>query len=57
MLLADWLVDADLAAGRLVDLFPQHDVTAANFDAAGKQKTRLGDLTRAALAKVEEMLS
>jgi DNA-binding transcriptional LysR family regulator len=34
VLLADWLVEADLAAGRLVDLFPQHDVTAANFDAA-----------------------
>ena len=33
-LLAGWLVDADLAAGRLVDLFPQHEVTAANFDAA-----------------------
>jgi DNA-binding transcriptional LysR family regulator len=33
-LLADWLVDADLAAGRLVDLFPHHEVTAANFDAA-----------------------
>ena len=33
-LLADWLVDVDLAAGRLVDLFPHHEVTAANFDAA-----------------------
>lgn len=32
-LLADWLVDADLTAGRLVDLFPHHEVTAANFDA------------------------
>lgn len=33
-LLADWLVDADIAAGRLVDLFPRHEITAANFDAA-----------------------
>jgi DNA-binding transcriptional LysR family regulator len=33
-LLADWLVDGDIAAGRLVDLFPDHEVTAANFDAA-----------------------
>lgn len=32
-LLADWLVEPDLAAGRLVDLFPHHEVTAANFDA------------------------
>jgi DNA-binding transcriptional LysR family regulator len=32
-LLADWLVDPDLTAGRLVDLFPCHEVTAANFDA------------------------
>jgi DNA-binding transcriptional LysR family regulator len=33
-LLADWLVGPDLAAGRLVDLFPALDVTATNFDSA-----------------------
>lgn len=33
-LLPHWLVDADLEAGRLVDLFPQHDVSASNFDSA-----------------------
>lgn len=32
-LLADWLVDRDIAAGRLVDLFPDHAVTATRFDA------------------------
>lgn len=31
-LLADWLCAADLASGNLVDLFPDHDVTATNFD-------------------------
>lgn len=33
-LLADWLVDEDLAAGRLVDLFPKHRVTATDFETA-----------------------
>lgn len=33
-LLADWLIDEDLAAGRLVDLFPQHEVTATEFTTA-----------------------
>jgi len=31
-LLADWLVGDDLAAGRLVDLFPHHQATATTFD-------------------------
>jgi len=31
-LLADWMTDGDVAAGRLVDLFPGHDVTATSFD-------------------------
>jgi DNA-binding transcriptional LysR family regulator len=34
VLLADWLVDEDLAAGRLIDLFPDYEVTAADFDTA-----------------------
>jgi DNA-binding transcriptional LysR family regulator len=33
-LLADWLAGADLAAGRLVDLFPKHRVTATTFETA-----------------------
>jgi DNA-binding transcriptional LysR family regulator len=33
-LLSDWLVGPDLDAGRLVDLFPRHEVTATNFDSA-----------------------
>ena len=32
VLLADWLVGSDIAAGRLVDLFPDHDCTATEFD-------------------------
>ncbi len=33
-LLADWLIDGDLAAGRLVDLFPAFEATATGFGAA-----------------------
>lgn len=33
-LLGDWLVGEDLAAGRLVELFPQYEVTATQFDTA-----------------------
>lgn len=33
-LLADWLVGADIARGDLVDLFPDHEVTATEFDSA-----------------------
>lgn len=31
-LLADWLVADDLAAGRLIDLFPDHEATPTDFD-------------------------
>lgn len=34
VLLANWLIDPDIAAGRLIDLFPSHDVTATTFDTA-----------------------
>jgi DNA-binding transcriptional LysR family regulator len=34
VLLADWLVGPDLAAGRLVDLFPEHEASATDFDSA-----------------------
>jgi DNA-binding transcriptional LysR family regulator len=33
-LLSNWLVDADIRAGRLVDLFPEYEATATNFDSA-----------------------
>lgn len=33
-LLAQWLVGPDLEAGRLIDLFPQYEVTANSFDSA-----------------------
>ena len=33
-LLADWLVADDLAAGRLVDLFPEYEATPTDFDNA-----------------------
>ncbi|MEL6218213.1 MAG: LysR family transcriptional regulator [Pseudomonadota bacterium] len=33
-LLPDWLIDADMADGRLTDLFPQHEVAATSFDTA-----------------------
>lgn len=33
-LLPDWLVDADIATGRLVRLFADHDVTATSFGTA-----------------------
>ena len=31
-LLADWMVDGDITAGKLVDLFPTYAVTATTFD-------------------------
>ena len=33
-LLADWLIDTDLASGTLVDLFPEQRVTATDFETA-----------------------
>ncbi|MEM9198981.1 MAG: LysR substrate-binding domain-containing protein [Pseudomonadota bacterium] len=33
-LLADWLIGEDLRAARLVDVFPEHDVTATSFETA-----------------------
>jgi DNA-binding transcriptional LysR family regulator len=34
VLLADWHLDDDFAQGRLVDLFPDHEVTATTFETA-----------------------
>ncbi len=33
-LLADWLINSDIAEGRLVDIFPHHQVTATTFETA-----------------------
>ena len=33
-LLSRWLTDDDVAAGRLVDVFPSHRVTATDFKSA-----------------------
>lgn len=33
-LLADWMTDEDVREGRLIDLFPRHQVTATNFETA-----------------------
>lgn len=33
-LLAGWLIEPDLKEGRLIDLFPDHDVTATGFETA-----------------------
>ena len=33
-LLPDWLIGADVEAGRLIDIFPDHDVAATSFDTA-----------------------
>lgn len=33
-LLADWLVQAELKTGQLIDVFPQYDVTATTFETA-----------------------
>ncbi|WP_048649520.1 LysR family transcriptional regulator [Nitratireductor soli] len=33
-LLPDWLVDGDIAAGRLMRLFPEHEATATTFETA-----------------------
>jgi len=34
VLLADWLINADLAQGRLIDLFPEYHVSATDFNTA-----------------------
>lgn len=33
-LLADWTVESDIASGRLIDLLPDHEGTATDFDSA-----------------------
>ena len=31
-LLADWMVQPEMRAGRLIDIFPHYSVTATNFE-------------------------
>lgn len=33
-LLADWLIEPDVRSGHLIDLFPEYDVSATNFDSS-----------------------
>jgi DNA-binding transcriptional LysR family regulator len=33
-LLADWTIDKDLKAGHLIDLFPEYEISASDFDSA-----------------------
>jgi DNA-binding transcriptional LysR family regulator len=61
-LLADWLVDADLQAGRLVDLFPALEATATRFDSAvwllyTAREPQLPQRVRAVLALLRERLA
>jgi DNA-binding transcriptional LysR family regulator len=34
VLLANWLIDADIAQGRLIDLYPEYRVSVSDFDTA-----------------------
>lgn len=53
-LLADWLIEADLASGGLIDVFPEHEATATVFDTAAwlvyPSQRHLPAKTRAAIA-------
>lgn len=58
-LLADWLVDADVRAGRLVDLFPSVEATATQFDSAvwllyASRESQLPQRVRAVLTLLRE---
>ncbi len=60
-LLADWLIDEDIASGRLLDLFPRHAVTATTFDAAAfalyPNRTFLPGKVRLAIDFLREQLA
>lgn len=59
-LLADWMIRDDLAAGRLLDLLPDHDATATEFDTAAwaiyPDRTFLPRKTRAVLDLLKDRL-
>ncbi|ARN22188.1 LysR family transcriptional regulator [Piscinibacter gummiphilus] len=61
-LLADWLIDKDLLAGRLVDLFPDLEATATDFDSAvwllyAAREKQLPKRVQSVLALLREHLS
>lgn len=59
-LLADWLVRSDLDQGGLVDLFPEHEVTATAFDTAAwllyPTRVHLPRKTRSAMSFLRDRL-
>ena len=60
-LLADWLIERDMREGRLVDLFPDHEATATQFDSAvwllyANREQQLPHRVRAVLALLRERL-
>lgn len=60
VLIGHWNIDTDLADGRLVDLFPDHDVTATDFETAAwiiyPSRTYLPAKVRAFIDFVRERL-
>jgi len=60
VLLANWLIDIDLAQGRLVDLFPAYRVTATDFDTAAwllyPSRTHLPHKVRAMIDFLKQQL-
>lgn len=60
-LLANWLIDHDIASGALVDLFPTHRVTATSFDTAAwllwASRDYLPRKTRAVMQFFEQSLA
>ena len=59
-LLPSWLIDEDLSAGRLIDLFPNHEVAATDFDTAAwllyPSRAYLPSKTRAMIDFLKERL-
>jgi DNA-binding transcriptional LysR family regulator len=59
-LLADWLIGSDLSDGTLIDLFPEHEVTATTFDTAAwllyPSRTFLARKTRVMIDFLRERL-
>lgn len=59
-LLPDWLVDAEIASGRLVDLLPRHEASASQFDSAAwllyPSRSQLPLKTRAMIDFLRERL-
>jgi DNA-binding transcriptional LysR family regulator len=60
-LLADWTIAEDLRTGRLVDLFPYHDVAATSFETAAwllyPSRAHLPFKTRATIGFLRQRLT